>query len=138
MKNHLFFLFLVFALAGCSNYSEEEKKQFDNKIQQFLKTKNWKMSKSDSGVYEEVIQEGNGREIQMGDILICKYTGRLLNGNVFDESKKAVELPLNSLIAGWKEVLIGKKKTELKSDLFVLLTWLMVDRKEKESQKIQY
>jgi FKBP-type peptidyl-prolyl cis-trans isomerase len=109
MKNHLFFLFLVFALVGCSNYSEAEKKQFDVKIQQFLKTKNWKMTKSDSGVYDELIQDGNGREIQLGDIIICKYTGRLLNGNIFDESKKAVELPLNSLIGGWKEVLIGKK-----------------------------
>jgi FKBP-type peptidyl-prolyl cis-trans isomerase len=109
MKNHLFFLFLVFLLNSCTNYSDHEKKQFDDKIQQLLKTKKWKMTKSDSGIYEEVIEEGNGKEIQLGDILICKYTGRLLNDNVFDHSEKAIELPLNSLIAGWKEVLIGKK-----------------------------
>lgn len=109
MKNQLFFLSIIFLLAGCTNYSESEKNQFDIKIQHLINKRNWKMSKSDSGVYEEVLKEGEGREIQLGDVLFCEYSGKLLNGKVFDQAKKAVELPLNSLIGGWKEVLIGKK-----------------------------
>jgi FKBP-type peptidyl-prolyl cis-trans isomerase len=37
------------------------------------------------------------------------YTGYLINGTVFDKTKKPIELDVKSLIAGWKEVFVGKK-----------------------------
>jgi FKBP-type peptidyl-prolyl cis-trans isomerase len=94
---------------SCRGYSEEEKLKFDKEIQPLIKKNQWVMTKSESGVYEQLIKEGTGKEIHLGDVLIVEYKGMLVNGTVFDKTKQPVELPLSSLIAGWKEVLVGKK-----------------------------
>ena len=105
------FLLLVtsFIFLSCGGYSEEEKAKFDNEIQPVIKKNQWVMTKSESGVYEQILKEGTGKEIHLGDVLIVEYKGMLMNGTVFDKTTKPIELPLSSLIAGWKEVLVGKK-----------------------------
>ena len=67
------------------------------------------MEKSESGVYEQLVEEGKGNEIHLRDILVVSYTGYLINGTVFDKTKKPIELDMTAVIAGWKEVLVGKK-----------------------------
>ncbi|MFM7661598.1 MAG: FKBP-type peptidyl-prolyl cis-trans isomerase, partial [Bacteroidota bacterium] len=105
------FLLLVTSLIflSCGGYSEEEKSKFDSEIQPVIKKNQWVMTKSESGVYEQILKEGSGKEIHLGDVLIVEYKGMLTNGTVFDKTTKPIELPLSSLIAGWKEVLVGKK-----------------------------
>jgi len=105
------FLLLVTSLIflSCGGYSEEEKSKFDSEIQPVIKKNQWVMTKSESGVYEQILKEGSGKEIHLGDVLIVEYKGMLTNGTVFDITTKPIELPLSSLIAGWKEVLVGKK-----------------------------
>lgn len=104
----LFFSFLV--LVSCGGYSEEEKSKFDTEIQTIMKKNKWVMKRSESGVYEQILYEGEGKEIHLGDILLVEYKGMLMNGTVFDQTPKPIELSLSSLIAGWKEVLVGKKE----------------------------
>lgn len=109
MKSIYLFILTSILLISCGGYSDQEKSKFDAEIQPVLKKNQWIMTKSESGVYEQILKEGSGNEIHLGDVLIVEYTGMLANGTVFDKTKKPVELPLSSLIAGWKEVLVGKK-----------------------------
>ena len=59
-----------------------------------------------TGLQYEVIEEGEGDKPAPSDTVKVHYTGRLLNGTVFDSSVqrgKPVEFPLNEVIAGWTE-----------------------------------
>jgi FKBP-type peptidyl-prolyl cis-trans isomerase len=109
MKAIISLLFLSIFLISCGSYSESEKVKFDREIQSLLKKNRWSMVKSESGVYEQTLKEGDGNEIHLGDVIIVEYKGHLSNGTIFDKTTKPIELPLSSLIAGWKEVLVGKK-----------------------------
>lgn len=109
MKAISLLLLTSIILVSCGGYSEEEKAIFDAEIQPVIKKNKWVMTKSESGVYEQVLYEGSGKEIHLGDELVVEYKGMLTNGTIFDNTTKPIELPLSSLIAGWKEVLVGKK-----------------------------
>ena len=110
MKAIYLLLVTTLVVVSCGGYSEDEKSKFDAEIQPIIKKNQWVMTKSESGVYEQILKEGSGKEIHLGDVLIVEYKGMLTNGTVFDKTSKPIELPLSSLIAGWKEVLVGKKE----------------------------
>jgi FKBP-type peptidyl-prolyl cis-trans isomerase FkpA len=109
MKAIYLLLVTTLLVVSCGGYSEDEKLKFDAEIQPIIKKNQWVMTKSESGVYEQILKEGSGKEIHLGDVLIVEYKGMLTNGTVFDKTSKPIELPLSSLIAGWKEALVGKK-----------------------------
>lgn len=61
---------------------------------------------TDSGLQYEVIQEGEGSKPSATDTVTVHYTGRLLDGTVFDSSVQRgepIEFPLNRVIPGWTE-----------------------------------
>lgn len=61
---------------------------------------------TDSGLQYTVIQEGEGAKPTARDTVTVHYTGRLLNGTVFDSSVQRgepIEFPLNRVIPGWTE-----------------------------------
>ncbi len=61
---------------------------------------------TDSGLQYEVIQEGEGSKPAANDTVTVHYTGRLLDGTVFDSSVQRgepIEFPLNRVIPGWTE-----------------------------------
>ncbi len=109
MKSILPFILTLLVFTSCGGYSESEKSQIDIQIQSLIKKKGWRMEKSESGVYQQQLKEGTGNEIHIRDILEVSYTGFLLNGIVFDKTKKPIQLEMSGLIAAWKEVLVGKK-----------------------------
>lgn len=109
MKSILPFILTLLVFSSCGGYSESEKSQIDIQIQSLIKKKGWRMEKSESGVYQQQLKEGTGNEIHIRDILEVSYTGFLLNGIVFDKTKKPIQLEMSGLIAAWKEVLVGKK-----------------------------
>ncbi|MGY3054990.1 FKBP-type peptidyl-prolyl cis-trans isomerase FkpA [Pedobacter sp. UYEF25] len=57
-----------------------------------------------SGVFYQVITAGSGNvSFNSNTIVTVAYTGRLLNGNVFDKTTGTpVDLPLGNLIGGWQ------------------------------------
>ena len=59
-----------------------------------------------SGLQYMVIKEGTGRSPKATDNVKCHYEGTLIDGTLFDSSKKRGEpatFPLNGVIKGWTE-----------------------------------
>ncbi len=91
-------------------------------IEGFLSNKNIKAEKTHEGVFYSVITEGGGQIPRQGDFVKIKYVGKLLNGNVFDESPKdepyVFQLGNGQVIEGWNKA-IQKLKIGTKATLYV-------------------
>ena len=90
-----------------SDYSSQIK---DNKTlgQEFLEenAKNDSVVQTSSGLQYMVIKEGAGAKPGPTDEVTVHYTGKLLDGTVFDSSVERGEpatFPLNKVIPGWTE-----------------------------------
>lgn len=61
-----------------------------------------------SGLQYKIIKSGSGKSPTDGEYVVVEYTGKLVNGTVFDSTKSHGEpasFPVNSVIDGWKEAL---------------------------------
>ncbi|WP_128546080.1 FKBP-type peptidyl-prolyl cis-trans isomerase [Larkinella soli] len=61
-----------------------------------------------SGLQYEVVKAGTGPKPAAGDTVKAHYTGRLIDGTVFDSSVERgqpLEIPVNQVIQGWSEAL---------------------------------
>ena len=59
-----------------------------------------------SGLQYKIIKEGKGKSPKANSTVKVHYTGKLLNGKVFDSSVdrgEPIEFPLNQVISGWTE-----------------------------------
>lgn len=59
-----------------------------------------------SGLQYEVVSEGSGRKPKATDKVKCHYEGTLVDGTIFDSSRRRGEpavFPLNGVIRGWTE-----------------------------------
>lgn len=102
MKN--IFWILPFIIISCGKYSDKDIKSFDDKIAAYIRKNNLDMTKSDSGLYYKIHEEGEGEPIKGTAIISAVYKGKLLNGKVFDEQKEPMELTLKNLVHGWREI----------------------------------
>ena len=74
-----------------------------------------------SGLQYKVIKEGTGATPTATDIVVTNYTGKLINGQVFDSSVQRGEpatFPVNGVIPGWTEAL-QKMKVGSKWELVI-------------------
>ena len=90
-----------------ADYSNEIK---DNKTigREFLEenAKNDSVTQTESGLQYMVLKEGTGAKPGPTDEVTVHYTGRLINGTVFDSSVERGEpatFPLDKVIPGWTE-----------------------------------
>lgn len=61
-----------------------------------------------SGVHFKVLKEGNGAKPKVDDTVTVHYTGKLIDGTVFDTSTtqpNPVDLNLKTVIPGWQQAL---------------------------------
>ncbi|PJJ83201.1 FKBP-type peptidyl-prolyl cis-trans isomerase [Mucilaginibacter auburnensis] len=65
------------------------KKQEPAKIQKYIADNKLNVAKTDSGLYYVINKQGTGAVIAPGDTAVVNYTGKLLNGKVFDSNIKA-------------------------------------------------
>lgn len=98
----LFFIGIIFVC--CGKYSDKEIQSFDETIAAYVSKNKLDMTKSESGLYYTIHEEGEGAPIKPTAMISAIYTGKLLNGEVFDEQKEPMELTLQNLIHGWREV----------------------------------
>ena len=109
--NPILFVSLTLLAVSCGSYSEEELSEFDVRIEKYLKAKKIKCTKSESGLYYKILEEGEGDFIQFKDEVSFKYKGELLDGTVFDEKKDSVlTAKVTEQIAAWKELMLQLKK----------------------------
>ena len=104
MKKYLLVLTLFVAFSSCSKDSFDPTKQAakdDAAIQAYISANNITATKDPSGVYYQVIIPGTGAYPTASSLITCNYTGKLLNGTVFDSGPINND-PLNSLVKGWQ------------------------------------
>lgn len=103
----IFSLFiLAITIASCKTYNEDDLDQFDTKISSYIKEHKIDCEKSPSGLYYQIIEQGEGRKIQYKDSVAFTYKGQLLDGTIFDEQTEAVEFEVPVLIGAWKEIML--------------------------------
>jgi len=77
-------------------------------IEEFLKKNNMDVMPTENGVYMKISIPGAGPMPVKGDTVFVAYTGRLLEGTIFDQSVDnskpfSFVLGSNTVIAGWEE-----------------------------------
>ncbi|MBY0543564.1 MAG: FKBP-type peptidyl-prolyl cis-trans isomerase [Sphingobacteriaceae bacterium] len=98
-------LFLIVgAFSSCKKELSPEKQaaKDDALIVEFIAKNSIVAVKHSSGVYYQVISDGSGARPTLANEVTVGYTGKLLNGNVFDKSNPTATFALNRLIVGWQ------------------------------------
>ncbi len=81
----------------------------DQIIQQYIKDKGLTAEKTASGLYRVVEKQGDGAKVEAGKKVTVNYTGKLVDGTMFDSSLNPGREPFqfsigqHQVIAGWDE-----------------------------------
>lgn len=103
----LLVFFLPLALLACKTYSDDDKANFEAEIKSYIKENNIEgLSRSGSGLYYKIEQQGADRTIQYKDRVHFKYVGKLTNGKEFDNQlAEGQTFYVQELIPAWKEIM---------------------------------
>jgi FKBP-type peptidyl-prolyl cis-trans isomerase FkpA len=71
-------------------------------IRDYIADKGLQADSTASGLFYVIEVPGNNEHPTLSDEIRIAYTGRFLNGEIFD-ANPSFQYPLNGLIAGWKE-----------------------------------
>lgn len=58
---------------------------------------------TESGLQYKILAEGKGKTPTVSDTVLVRYKGTTIDGEVFDEQKDPISLPLANIIPGWTE-----------------------------------
>jgi len=100
---HLFLLGLLAILfSGCSKDDDVDYGPIDEQlIKDYLEENDLEAQRHSSGLYYHIITPGTGNNVYPNARVTIRYTGKLLDGTVFD-SGKLTDYPLSNLIPAWK------------------------------------
>ncbi len=83
--------------------AEEQLVKDEDLIKKFIADNNITAVRHESGIYYKIIEAGTGTYVYTKSSKVTvNYKGRLLNGNVFDQSTSAISFPLGNVIVGWQ------------------------------------
>lgn len=104
----------------------------ENELDEYLKENNINVQPTLSGLYYKKTKDGNGEKPIPGSFVKVHYTGRLLDGTVFDSSVDSAEpfqfkLGVGEVIRGWDEGIQLMSKGE-KGILYIPFYLAYVDR----------
>ncbi len=77
----------------------------DNPLETYLREKQIDARSATDGIYYQIEKEGEGNYPQAGDYVKIRYTGKLLDGKVFDQSNEEAivfQLGRRQVISGWE------------------------------------
>jgi FKBP-type peptidyl-prolyl cis-trans isomerase len=91
---------------------ENRKKSEPQKIRDYVQKNDISVKPTSTGLYIITMKEGSGPEAKVGSKVKVHFTGKLLNGNVYDSSRKrglpvSFKLGAGEVIAAWDEALVG-------------------------------
>jgi peptidylprolyl isomerase len=118
MKQLIFFTFIVFLLRGGILFANTNPSDTLT-IESYLTGKNIKAEKTREGIFYTIETEGKGQMPHQGDYLKIKYTAKLIDGKVFDQSPKnepfVFQLGYRQVIPAWdiafSKINVGAKAT---------------------------
>ncbi len=96
-------LTVILLFSGCNK--ESQKEIDDELIVNYIANNGIDATKTDSGLYYQILVEGDGDSPDITNDVEVTYTGRLLDGTVFDtnENSDPNVFPFYKLILGWQE-----------------------------------
>jgi FKBP-type peptidyl-prolyl cis-trans isomerase FkpA len=104
IKYLLFGLLCGFVFVSCKKNEYDAEKQLHTDeaiIKEFVAATNIAFQRHETGVYYQVLSPGTGNLVFGPNTKITvKYTGRLLNGQIFDQGE-LTDMRLGDLIEGW-------------------------------------
>lgn len=109
--------YVVRMVEAIKNQYPEETARAYAEMQQYFAENQIVASPTSTGLYYVMTEEGNGEMPEKGDKVKVHYTGKLLNGTVFDSSierGEPIELPIGVgyVIPGWDEGIMMMSKGE--------------------------
>ena len=113
----LLLLFVTLGFAACDKDTTTQKEKDDKQIQQYFQANGIDpatVTKTSSGLYYQLLEEGDGDKVFPGDEVSVHYVGYFLNGTKFDSSLDrgqpfAFGLGQGMVIKGWDEGVAGMK-----------------------------
>jgi FKBP-type peptidyl-prolyl cis-trans isomerase FkpA len=100
----LLFVLFIAIFSSCKKDSTNPANQAatdDAAIQAYMKANSITATKDPSGLYYEVVTPGTGAYPTANSLITVQYTGKLLNGTVFDSGSINAG-QLSGFIQGWK------------------------------------
>ncbi|MDG1039996.1 MAG: FKBP-type peptidyl-prolyl cis-trans isomerase [Polaribacter sp.] len=101
MKPYLV-LFLMIFFISCSNDEDNYSTENDLEIQEYIKRNNLNATKTASGLYIVITDQGNGAKPTSSSSVTVNYKGYFTDGSRFDQGQN-VTFNLNQVITGWSE-----------------------------------
>tara|TARA_B100000795_G_scaffold246794_1_gene212694 strand:- start:534 stop:983 length:450 start_codon:yes stop_codon:yes gene_type:complete len=104
MKISISLFISIFIFLSCSNSNSNFDPETEADILQYIQDNNLNATKSDSGLYYVINNEGTGARPTSTSNVTVAYKGYFLDGVVFDESDdNGISFGLNQVIQGWTE-----------------------------------
>ena len=104
MKSYLYLFFSILIFASCTGEDSNFKPQTEADIIKYIEENDLNASRSNSGLYYVITNEGSGTRPNSRSNVTVAYKGYFLDGNVFDQSdSNGISFGLNQVISGWTE-----------------------------------
>lgn len=103
MKSYLYLFLSVILFTSCLNNEDDNfDPQTETDILQYIQDNNLNASKTDSGLYYVINDEGTGTRPTANSVVNIEYKTYFLDGSVFDQSESEI-LDLSEVIEGLQE-----------------------------------
>jgi FKBP-type peptidyl-prolyl cis-trans isomerase FkpA len=105
MKKYLYLFTLVLVFISCSDKTDTSfEPETEQDIIHYIEDNNLNATRSNSGLYYVINNEGSGARPTSTSNVTVDYKGYFLDGVVFDESNSnGISFRLNEVIQGWTE-----------------------------------
>jgi len=106
----IFILVTIGFFTSCKTADENSFEKEMEILADYIKTNNITVLPTVSGLYYIELKEGTGENAKAGDTVTVKYTGKLLDGTIFDSGTYTFILGRGTVIKGWEEGIAMMKK----------------------------